>query len=139
MSLFLHSIGSRGVHATPLDDQHLAGRQVLLVDDDMRNLFALSKSLRARGVTVSMAQDGYKALQQLEENPGIELVLMDIMMPGMDGYETTREIRKRAEWSNLPIIAVTVRNGATCRSSPLPPRRCTAIGTNAWMPAPMTT
>ena len=109
VSLFLHSIGSRGAHATPLDDQHLAGRQVLLVDDDMRNLFALSKSLRARGVTVSMAQDGYKALQQLQENPGIELVLMDIMMPGMDGYETTREIRKRAEWSNLPIIAVTAK------------------------------
>ncbi|KRG63215.1 hypothetical protein ABB26_13145 [Stenotrophomonas humi] len=109
VSLFLHSIGSRGASATPLNDQHLAGRQVLLVDDDMRNLFALSKSLRARGVTVSMAQDGYKALQQLQENPGIELVLMDIMMPGMDGYETTREIRKRAEWSNLPIIAVTAK------------------------------
>ncbi|WP_449468253.1 response regulator [Stenotrophomonas humi] len=109
VSLFLHSIGSRGGNATPSDDQHLAGRQVLLVDDDMRNLFALSKSLRARGINVSMAQDGYKALQQLEENPGIELILMDIMMPGMDGYETTREIRKRAEWSNLPIIAVTAK------------------------------
>ncbi len=109
VSLFLHSIGSRGGNAPASDDQHLAGRQVLLVDDDMRNLFALSKSLRARGVTVHMAQDGYKALQQLEENPGIELILMDIMMPGMDGYETTREIRKRAEWSNLPIIAVTAK------------------------------
>lgn len=109
VSLFLHSIGSRGANATPSDDQNLSGRQVLLVDDDMRNLFALSKSLRARGVNVSMAQDGYKALQQLQENPGIELVLMDIMMPGMDGYETTREIRKRAEWSNLPIIAVTAK------------------------------
>jgi len=109
VSLFLHSIGSRGANATPSDDQNLAGRQVLLVDDDMRNLFALSKSLRARGVNVMMAQDGYKALQQLEENPEIELVLMDIMMPGMDGYETTREIRKRAEWANLPIIAVTAK------------------------------
>jgi len=109
VSLFLHSIGSRGANATPSDDQNLAGRQVLLVDDDMRNLFALSKSLRARGVTVQMAQDGYKALQQLQENPGIELVLMDIMMPGMDGYETTREIRKRPQWANLPIIAVTAK------------------------------
>ncbi|MGE8214528.1 MAG: response regulator [Stenotrophomonas sp.] len=109
VSLFLHSIGSRGANATPSDDQNLGGRQVLLVDDDMRNLFALSKSLRARGVNVLMAQDGYKALQQLEENPAIELVLMDIMMPGMDGYETTREIRKRAEWANLPIIAVTAK------------------------------
>jgi len=109
VSLFLHSIGSRGANATPSDDNHLGGRQVLLVDDDMRNLFALSKSLRARGVNVSMAQDGYKALQQLQENPSIELVLMDIMMPGMDGYETTREIRKLPQWSNLPIIAVTAK------------------------------
>ncbi|KRG64637.1 hypothetical protein ABB27_16200 [Stenotrophomonas terrae] len=109
VSLFLHSIGSRGANATPSDDNNLGGRQVLLVDDDMRNLFALSKSLRARGVNVSMAQDGYKALQQLQENPSIELVLMDIMMPGMDGYETTREIRKLPEWSNLPIIAVTAK------------------------------
>lgn len=109
VSLFLHSIGSRGANATPSDDKNLAGRQVLLVDDDMRNLFALSKSLRARGINVSMAQDGYKALQQLEENAAIELVLMDIMMPGMDGYETTREIRKLPRWSNLPIIAVTAK------------------------------
>lgn len=109
VSLFLHSIGSRGANATPSDDNNLGGRQVLLVDDDMRNLFALSKSLRSRGVNVSMAQDGYKALQQLEENPSIELVLMDIMMPGMDGYETTREIRKLPQWSNLPIIAVTAK------------------------------
>ncbi|MGE8226085.1 MAG: response regulator [Stenotrophomonas sp.] len=109
VSLFLHSIGSRGASATPADDNNLGGRQVLLVDDDMRNLFALSKSLRARGVNVSMAQDGYKALQQLQENPSIELVLMDIMMPGMDGYETTREIRKLPQWSNLPIIAVTAK------------------------------
>ncbi|WP_313172782.1 response regulator [Stenotrophomonas sp.] len=109
VSLFLHSIGSRGANATPSDDNNLGGRQVLLVDDDMRNLFALSKSLRARGVNVSMAQDGYKALQQLQENPSIELVLMDIMMPGMDGYETTREIRKLPQWSNLPIIAVTAK------------------------------
>lgn len=109
VSLFLHSIGSRGASATPSDDNNLGGRQVLLVDDDMRNLFALSKSLRARGVTVSMAQDGYKALQQLQDNPSIELVLMDIMMPGMDGYETTREIRKLPQWNNLPIIAVTAK------------------------------
>jgi CheY-like chemotaxis protein len=109
VSLFLHSIGSRGANATPADDKNLAGRQVLLVDDDMRNLFALSKSLRARGMVVSMAQDGYKALQKLQENPSIELVLMDIMMPGMDGYETTREIRKQPEWADLPIIAVTAK------------------------------
>ncbi|MCL7714769.1 response regulator [Stenotrophomonas sp. CPCC 101365] len=109
VSLFLHSIGSRGAGATPTDDTQLAGRTLLLVDDDMRNLFALSKSLRARGMTVVLAQDGYKALQQLQENAGIELVLMDIMMPGMDGYETIREIRKQPRWGSLPIIAVTAK------------------------------
>jgi CheY-like chemotaxis protein len=109
VSLFLHSIGSKGASHAVADDNNLSGRQVLLVDDDMRNLFALSKSLRARGMNVSMAQDGYKALAQLDENPEIELVLMDIMMPGMDGYETTREIRKRPQWAQLPIIAVTAK------------------------------
>ncbi|MCD9085286.1 response regulator [Stenotrophomonas sp. SY1] len=131
VSLFLHSIGSRGAGATPSDDQNLAGRQVLLVDDDMRNLFALSKSLRARGMNVSMAQDGYKALQQLQENEGIELVLMDIMMPGMDGYETTREIRKRAQWANLPIIAVTAKAMHGDRD------KCLDAGTNDYLTKPV--
>ncbi len=131
VSLFLHSIGSRGAHATPSDDQNLAGRQVLLVDDDMRNLFALSKSLRARGMAVTMAQDGYKALQQLQENPAIELVLMDIMMPGMDGYETTREIRKRPEWTELPIIAVTAKAMHGDRD------KCLEAGANDYLTKPV--
>ncbi|WPU55967.1 response regulator [Stenotrophomonas acidaminiphila] len=131
VSLFLHSIGSRGASATPSDDTQLAGRKLLLVDDDMRNLFALSKSLRARGMNVVLAQDGYKALQQLRENNDIELVLMDIMMPGMDGYETTREIRRQPQWADLPIIAVTAKAMHGDRD------KCLEAGANDYLTKPV--
>ncbi len=87
----------------------LAGHRVLLVDDDMRNLFALSKILRGWGMQVSMAQDGYKALRMLETDATPDLVLMDIMMPGMDGYATIRAIREELGFATLPIIAVTAK------------------------------
>ncbi|WP_433853011.1 response regulator [Stenotrophomonas nitritireducens] len=131
VSLFLHSIGSRGANAVPSDDTQLAGRKLLLVDDDMRNLFALSKSLRARGMNVVLAQDGYKALQQLQENGDIELVLMDIMMPGMDGYETTREIRRQPQWAELPIIAVTAKAMHGDRD------KCLEAGANDYLTKPV--
>jgi len=108
--LFLHSIRKPGDHAVARElDSSLNGRSVLVVDDDMRNIFALSKTLRAKGLNVLMAQDGMKALRQLDDNPHIQLVLMDIMMPGMDGYETIREIRKRPAQARLPIIAITAK------------------------------
>ena len=112
VTLFLHSIRRVGapVPAAPRAAVgSFAGKQVLVVDDDMRNIFALSKALRARGLKVIMAQDGHKALAQLEANADVDLVLMDIMMPGMDGYETIRRIRERPEWKTLPIIAVTAK------------------------------
>ena len=113
--LFLHSVDAKlpvGRHQSPATsggDPALTGRTILVVDDDMRNSFALSKVLRGRGLRVLMAQDGRKALTQLDNNPAIELVVMDIMMPGMDGYQTMREIRKEARWAALPIIAVTAK------------------------------
>ncbi|HEV2538463.1 MAG TPA: response regulator [Frateuria sp.] len=111
VSLFLHSIqhASRRPAEKPSLGDELKGRSVLLVDDDMRNLFALSKVLRGWGLTVTMAQDGRKALKALEENPATELVLMDVMMPGMDGYEATRAIRAQARFAELPIIALTAK------------------------------
>ncbi|HUP91490.1 MAG TPA: response regulator [Solimonas sp.] len=113
-TLFLHSIRRRTPREEPAPAQPAAppgmsGRTVLIVDDDMRNIFALSKALRARGLKVAMAQDGPKALGQLDNNPAIDLVLMDIMMPGMDGYEAMRQIRARPQWLELPIIAVTAK------------------------------
>ncbi len=110
VSLFLHSVRKSTAPRIVRDlDSSLTGRTVLVVDDDMRNIFALSKILREKGLNVVMAQDGQKALRQLDENKSIEIVLMDIMMPGMDGYETMREARKRPALAKLPIIAVTAK------------------------------
>jgi CheY-like chemotaxis protein/signal transduction histidine kinase len=111
VSLFLHSIqhASPRASAEPAATGALAGRRVLLVDDDMRNLFALSKVLRGWGLQVNMAQDGYKALKMLADGEAPELVLMDIMMPGMDGYETIRAIRAQPQLAALPIIALTAK------------------------------
>ncbi|KIC89557.1 response regulator [Flavihumibacter sp. ZG627] len=87
----------------------LKGKKVLVADDDVRNIFSLSKSLEQYGMEVISAIDGKEAMKQLESNEKIDIVLMDMMMPEMDGYETTRAIRERKEFSNLPVIAVTAK------------------------------
>ncbi|WP_420427320.1 response regulator [Algiphilus sp.] len=89
----------------------LQGRRVLLVDDDVRNVFALSKALRARGLDIVMRQDAERALDYLQSEEGaeVELVLMDIMMPGMDGYTAMRRIRDMPTRAHLPIIALTAK------------------------------
>jgi signal transduction histidine kinase/CheY-like chemotaxis protein/CHASE3 domain sensor protein len=85
------------------------GRTILVVEDDVRNVFALSSLLEPKGAKVLIARNGRQALEMLEQNPGVDLVLMDIMMPEMDGLEATRQIRKRAIWTHLPIIALTAK------------------------------
>lgn len=132
VSLFLHSVRKDAGPRVVRDiDSGLAGRTVLVVDDDMRNIFALSKILREKGLSVVMAQDGQKALRQIEENKSIEIVLMDIMMPGMDGYETMREIRKRPAYAKLPIIAVTAKAMAGDRD------KCLEAGANDYLAKPI--
>jgi CheY-like chemotaxis protein len=87
----------------------LLDKQVLVVDDDMRNIFALSSVLEPRGMSVITASTGFEAIDKLEATPSIAIVLMDIMMPEMDGYQTMRAIRQNAEFRRLPIIALTAK------------------------------
>ncbi|NDP20615.1 MAG: response regulator [Paludibacter sp.] len=84
-------------------------KKILLVDDDMRNLFALSKILKERGMEIIKAENGKNALEMLELHPNIDLVLMDIMMPEMDGYEAMKRIRSQMKFKKLPLIALTAK------------------------------
>jgi CheY-like chemotaxis protein len=90
-------------------DASLSGRTVLVVDDDARNLFALSGILELHGFRVLHAENGRKGIETLVGNPDVALVLMDVMMPEMDGYTATAEIRKMPQYAELPIIAVTAK------------------------------
>jgi CheY-like chemotaxis protein/signal transduction histidine kinase len=90
-------------------DDDLVGRKVLVVDDDVRNIFALSSVLERRGMTVLTAGTGREAIAMLDSTPDLAIVLMDIMMPEMDGYETMRVIRQNPAFQRLPIIALTAK------------------------------
>ncbi|MFE9750320.1 HAMP domain-containing protein, partial [Saccharothrix saharensis] len=90
-------------------DRQLAGRTVLIVDDDARNLFALSSILELNGLDVVHAENGREAIEELGRHPAIDLILMDVMMPEMDGYAATAAIRAMPEHAHLPIIAVTAK------------------------------
>jgi CheY-like chemotaxis protein len=90
-------------------DEDLAGKTVLLVDDDARNIFALSSALERRGMNVLTATTGSEAITLVESTPGLAIVLMDIMMPGMDGYQTMQVIRANPALRRLPIITLTAK------------------------------
>ncbi|WP_405443546.1 HAMP domain-containing protein [Streptomyces avidinii] len=104
----VHEESQRRQTAPVLDDD-LAGRTVLVVDDDARNLYALSGVLELHGVRVLHAEDGRKGIETLTRNDGVDLILMDVMMPELDGYAATAEIRRMPAYSGLPIIAVTAK------------------------------
>ena len=87
----------------------LVNRRVLVVDDDVRNIFALSTLLETHGMEVVSATNGRDAIDVLQRRDDFSVVLMDIMMPGMDGYETMREIRREAKYRTLPILALTAK------------------------------
>jgi CheY-like chemotaxis protein len=115
-SLFLHRIVTelpqekqRMLDRLTSSDEDLVGQKVLLVDDDARNIFALSSVLERRGMHVLTATTGREAIALLESTSDVAIVLMDIMMPEMDGYQTMEVIRKKAEFRRLPIIALTAK------------------------------
>lgn len=115
-TLFLHQVESKlpSEQRKMLESVHgkeniLDGKTILVVDDDMRNVFALSSLLESHNAKVIVGKNGKEGISQLEKHSNIDLVLMDIMMPEMDGYEAMRLIRKEKKWKNLPIIALTAK------------------------------
>jgi len=111
----------------------LRGKTALLVDDDMRNTFALSKVLRGKGMNILMADNGQRALELLQNKPAqrIDVILMDIMMPVMDGYETIGAIRADQKFTKLPIIALTAK------AMPEDRRKCLAAGASDYLAKPV--
>jgi len=101
------------------------------VDDDVRNIFSLTSMLEEHGMTVSYAETGRDAIEQLHQTQGIDLVLMDVMMPEMDGYETTRKIREEQQFKNMPIIALTAKAMKGDRE------KCIAAGASDYITKPV--
>jgi CheY-like chemotaxis protein len=115
-AMFLHRVVTelppekqRMIERLHSSDEDLVGRTVLLVDDDARNIFALSSALERRGMRVLTATSGNEAIELIEKTPDLAIVLMDIMMPGMDGYQTIEVVRKNKAFRRLPIIALTAK------------------------------
>jgi len=120
-------------HHEALDANPFKAKKILVVDDDFRNVFALSALLERGGATVLVAESGEQALAVLAEAPDVDLVLLDIMMPGMDGYATVRAIRLLAHFEALPIVAVT---GKVMKGER---ERCLEAGANDYVPKPVDT
>jgi CheY-like chemotaxis protein/CHASE3 domain sensor protein len=143
VTLFLHQVVSalpdeqqKMIRRAGHRDALLEGRRILVVEDDVRNVYALTNILEPRGATVQIARNGQEALDALRGAAGdaahpIDLVLMDVMMPVMDGLTATREIRKNAEWKKLPIITLTAK------AMPDDQQRCIDAGANDYMAKPL--
>ena len=137
-SLFLHRVitelpvdKQRMLEKLNSSDEDLVGKTALLVDDDARNIFALSSVLERRGMKVLTATTGHEAVALVESNPNIAVVLMDIMMPQMDGYQTIGVIRQNPSFSRLPIIALTAKAMKGDRE------KCIAAGASDYITKPV--
>ena len=143
VTLFLHQVVSdlpeekqRMIQKSNKRDAALEDRRILVAEDDVRNVFALTSVLEGRGVELQIARNGLEAIEALEASLGdpsrhIDLVLMDIMMPEMDGLTAMREIRKKREWSKLPIIALTAKAMKSDQE------QCLQAGANDYLAKPL--
>ncbi|HEY4106280.1 MAG TPA: response regulator, partial [Polyangiaceae bacterium] len=139
VTLFLHQVEAK----LPADQQRMLrvardrdaafdGRKILVAEDDVRNIFALSSILEPKGVKLLIARNGREALDQLESTPDVDLVLMDVMMPEMDGLQAMREIRQsHAKFSKVPIIALTAKAMSDDRDL------CIRAGANDYVAKPL--
>jgi signal transduction histidine kinase/CheY-like chemotaxis protein len=138
-ALFLHRVESelpersRAVLEGTRTQESVAGRKVLVVDDDIRNIFAMTSVLEASGLEVIYAENGQAGIEALTKDPTIDLVLMDVMMPGMDGYETMRAIRANPTFRGIPIVAVTAKALKDDRN------KCLEAGASDYLPKPVDT
>jgi len=137
-AMFLHRVEAtlpdrvkRALRAEREMEGSLAGKKVMVVDDDIRNIFALTAVLEHHHRPVVKVESGRAAIEMLERTPDIDLVLMDIMMPEMDGYETMREIRQNPKFQDLPLIAVTAKALKEDRD------KCLAAGATDYLPKPV--
>jgi CheY-like chemotaxis protein/CHASE3 domain sensor protein len=143
VTLFLHQVESKlppqrqqMLKTARNRERALEGRRVLVAEDDIRNIFALSSVLEPKGITVIIARNGREALDALargaqDPSAAVDLVLMDIMMPEMDGLTAIREIRKRSDWRKMPIIAITAKAMKDDHD------RCLAAGANDYIAKPL--
>nr|WP_298724529.1 response regulator [uncultured Steroidobacter sp.] len=138
VTLFLHRVEAslpaeqqRMLRVARSRDSVFEKRRILLVEDDVRNVFAITRVLEPHGAIMDIARNGREALDALARNPDIDLVLMDIMMPEMDGFEATRAIRAERRWANLPIIALTAK------AMPDDRQKCLQAGANDYITKPI--
>jgi CheY-like chemotaxis protein len=139
-ALFLHRIEAKLPEQKRKMLEHLhdadsvvAGKNVLVVDDDVRNIFSLTSMLEDHGMVVRFAENGKQAIDQLKKDANVDVVLMDVMMPEMDGYETTRAIRAMDQFKTLPIIALTAKAMKGDRE------KCIAAGASDYITKPVDT
>jgi CheY-like chemotaxis protein len=139
-ALFLHRVEAklpdqkrRMLERLHNSDGVFSGKKVMIVDDDVRNIFSLTSVLEGHGMTVTFAENGRDALASLAKDSEVDLILMDVMMPEMDGYETTRAIRQMSQFRNLPIIALTAKAMKGDRE------KCIAAGASDYITKPVDT
>jgi len=137
-ALFLHRVDEKLpdkakelLRAQHEEGEKIQGKKVLVVDDDVRNIFALTSVLEGHGLEVVYAENGRDGINALERHPDVDVVLMDVMMPEMDGYETMKVIRKDPAHKALPIIAITAKALKEDRE------KCIQAGASDYLPKPV--